>query len=323
MSFDIFDFVTDVLSINISAISDLALYKTSSESSSGNINISRAVAPDGRRVLQGIWDLRLGREEFFSSPLFPVILSITFYFSLCTPFMICDLYGKNWNWIQKYKIQPDFNVTTAHCFDALSVTFWNHVLFILPAACAQWVWTPPTPMPELAPTLLEFFWHQFAGLLIFDFQYFVWHWTHHKIRFLYKHVHAIHHRYHAPFSWVTQYLHPWELITVGFLTTTNTWFFDCHPLTTWSYMMVSIIASVEAHIGFDFPFALNYITFGFFGGAPKHDMHHYKPMTNFEPFFNHFDRLFDTFCPVMRAGGIKPKELLDYERKQKEIKKLR
>lgn len=297
--------------------------KSMYESSAQNMNISRAVAPDDYRVLQCIWDIRLGREEFMSSPIFPVILSVTFYFSLCTSFMIADLFGKEWRWIHKYKIQPDFVVNFAHCRDNLGITFWNHILFVLPAACAQWVWTPATLFPDLAPTLLQFVWHQVAGLFIFDFQYYVWHWTHHKVRFLYKHVHALHHRYHAPFSWVTQYLHPWELVTVGFLTTTNTWFFNCHPLTTWSYMLISIVLSVEAHIGYDFPFTLNYLTYGFVGGAPKHDMHHYKPLTNYQPFFNHWDRMFDTYCPVMKAGGIKPKDLLNYERKQKQIKKYR
>ncbi|CAG2233909.1 cholesterol 25-hydroxylase-like protein 1, member 2 [Mytilus edulis] len=277
----------------------------------------------GRSLLQVIWDFRLGREDLVSSPLFPVFLSVAFYFSLCTPFMIADIYGKKWKWIQKYKIQTDKEVTLDQVFDTLQLTFWNHVLFILPAAVGQMIWTPPTPLPELAPSWFEFVWQQIASLIVFDFQYFVWHWTHHKVRFLYKHIHSVHHRYHSPFVWVTQYLHPWELVTVGFLTTTNTWFFKCHPMTTWSYMLLSIVVSVEAHIGFDLPFSLNNILpFGMIGGAPKHDMHHLKPLTNFSPFFNHWDKTFDSFCPPMKAGGVRPKNLLEYERRTKEIKKV-
>ena len=67
-------------------------------------------------------------------------------------------------------------------WDTLNLTFWNHVLFIMPATMAQWVWQPPTPLPELAPTVWEFVWQQAASLVIFDFQYFVWHVTHHKVR---------------------------------------------------------------------------------------------------------------------------------------------
>lgn len=287
-------------------------------------NVTGSVAPDvsEQRFLQPLWDVRLGYENYLMSPLFPVFLSIIVYFSQCLPFMLADVYCSHQKWYQKYKIQPDKDVTAAQIWDTLSLTFWNHVLFIMPAAMAQWVWTPPTPLPDLAPTLWEFCWQQFAALLIFDFQYFVWHWNHHKVRFLYRHIHAVHHRYSSPFCWVTQYLHPWELITVGFLTTTNTWFFNCHCLTTWSYMLLSITVSVEAHIGFDFPFLPSaWFPFGFFGGSPKHDMHHQKPLTNYQPFFNHFDRLFGSFCPPMSGGGMKSKALMEYERKHSETKK--
>lgn len=276
------------------------------------------------RILQYIWDLRLGREDYIASPLFPVILSVGFYFSFCTPFMIADILGERLPWIYKFKIQTDKQVTFSQIYDTLQLTFWNHVLFVLPAAVGQWIWAPPTPLPHLAPTLLEFVWHQIASLVIFDFQYYVWHWSHHKVRFLYKHIHAVHHRYNSPFVWVTQYLHPWELVTVGFLTTTNSWFLQCHPLTTWSYMLLSIMVSVEAHIGYEFPFCIhNWEPFGVVGGAPKHDMHHLKPMTNFQPFFNHWDKLFNTFCPFMKAGGVKTKELVEYERRVKEAKKAK
>ncbi|XP_071105349.1 cholesterol 25-hydroxylase-like protein 1, member 2 [Haliotis cracherodii] len=274
------------------------------------------------RILQPIWDMRLGYEEYLRSPLFPVFLSISFYLSLCIPFMLIDIFCSEMSWYKKYKIQPSRKVTGAEIMDTLSLTFWNHVLFILPAAMAQWIWTPPTVMPDLAPTLFEFVWHQAASVLIFDFQYYVWHYTHHKFRFLYKQVHALHHRYSSPFTWVTQYLHPWELVTVGFLTTTNTWFFNSHCLTTWSYMVFSVFISVEGHTGFDFPFTVNnFFPFDLFGGAPKHDMHHQKPLTNYQPFFNHFDRLFGSYCPPMRAGGVKTKALLEYERRNRETKK--
>ncbi|XP_064609931.1 cholesterol 25-hydroxylase-like protein 1, member 2 [Liolophura sinensis] len=285
------------------------------------VNTSFSSADDPS-ILQSLWDLRVGYEEQLRSPLFPVVLSVVTYFVLCIFFMIIDLLGERLPFIYKYKIQPEKKVTVAQIYDTVHLTIWNHVIFILPASAAQWVWTPPTTLPDLAPTLWEFTWHQIACLIVFDFQYYVWHLIHHRVRFLYKHIHSVHHRYHSPFGWVTQYLHPWELITVGFLTTTNTWFFKCHCLTTWSYMIVSILISVEAHHGFDFPFAINnWFPFGLVGGAPKHDMHHLKPWTNFQPFFNHFDRYFGTHCPFMMAGGKKSKALIEYEQRNRETKK--
>ena len=70
-----------------------------------------------------------------------------------------------------------------------------------------------------------------------------------KVRFLYKWIHSVHHEFHSPFSWVTQYLHPWELIIIGGGATFIPWMFDSHVLTIWSFMLINIVISVEAHIG--------------------------------------------------------------------------
>ena len=61
-------------------------------------------------TLQPIWDLRLGHEDLLQSPLWPVVLSVTFYFTLCLPFMLADLFCQNQSWYLKYKIQPDKKV---------------------------------------------------------------------------------------------------------------------------------------------------------------------------------------------------------------------
>lgn len=45
--------------------------------------------------------------------------------------------------------------------------------------------------------------------------YFVWHKSHHEDRRLYKHIHTVHHQYHAPFVFVTQYAHPSEIFAVS------------------------------------------------------------------------------------------------------------
>ncbi len=52
-------------------------------------------------------------------------------------------------------------------------------------------------------------------------------------------------------------------------------------------------------------------------------MHHQKPLTNFAPFYNWWDKLFGWYCPGQLAGGYKPKDLLDWEKKNKELKAKR
>jgi len=79
-------------------------------------------------------------------------------------------------------------------------------------------------------------------------------------------------------------------------------------------MLFCIALSVEAHIGYDLPLTLHRWA-PFWGGSVKHDMHHQRPLTNFQPFFTWFDRLFGTECPGQCASGYRPPTLIDWERK--------
>ena len=269
------------------------------------------------RLLQPVWDLRFDWENTLESPLFPIIFSTSVYFLCLFPFTTFDLYGKNWGWIQKYKIQTDREVTNAQVKKALNITAWNHLLYILPASIAQWIWVPSTPLPLAAPSLWEFFWQQCVAMVIFDFLVFIWHSIHHKVRFLYRHVHSIHHHYSSPNSWATEYVHPCELITLGFFGRIAPKWFGPHPLTEWSFLAFVVAASVESHCGYDLPL-MPHRWAPFWGGSVHHDMHHLKPLTNFQPFFTQFDRLFGTFCPGQRAGGRKPVALIEWEKVPRE-----
>jgi cholesterol 25-hydroxylase len=279
----------------------------------------RVPGSDEFRVLQSVWEMRKGWEKPLASPLFPIIASVVVYLLCMVPWMVIDLCGKDWKWIQRYKIQPNKEVTWPQVRKAITLTMWNHVLYILPVSIAQLVWTADTPLPAAAPKLWEFCWQQYFALVIFDAEYYAWHFVHHKVRFLYRHVHSVHHEYHSPSVWVTQYLHPWELISVGVFSTTSPWWFSgCHPMTQWSFMLFSIYVSVEAHTGFDLPY-MPHRWAPFWGGAIKHDMHHQRPRSNYQPFFNWWDRLFGTECPGQLAGGYKTNMLMDWEKRQKEI----
>nr|XP_033775701.1 cholesterol 25-hydroxylase-like protein 1, member 2 [Geotrypetes seraphini] len=262
-----------------------------------------------RPFLQPLWDhLRSHYSTALRSPLFPVLLTVSAYILFCIPYLIFNLMGRRWPFIHKYKIQQNRNPTTAMILHCLGVTFTNHLFFIFPAAMAQWYWRPPIPLPEESPSVSEVVVGVTGSLLLFDFQYFIWHMIHHKNRWLYKTFHAIHHDYMAPFSLATQCLGGWELITVGFWTTANPIILKCHLLTTWIFMVFHVYVSVEDHCGYDFPWSTSrLIPFGIFGGTVKHDVHHQKPMSNYAPHFTHWDKIFGThadFCPS--KGYLEP-----------------
>ena len=48
--------------------------------------------------------------------------------------------------------------------------------------------------------------------------------------------------------------------------------------------------SIEVHLGYDFPWAAHQ-WIPIYGGAPSHDLHHARPLSNFEPWLNYLDKL--------------------------------
>lgn len=134
------------------------------------------------RILQPVWDfIKTGREDALSSPLFPPFLAVSFYFSVIILFTILDMAGKNWAWLQRYKIQKNKEVTWKLIWQAQINEMWNLILWIIPMALVQLIWVPPAPLPPVAPTLFQFVWHQIAFFFIFDAEYWAWHTLHHKV----------------------------------------------------------------------------------------------------------------------------------------------
>ena len=62
-------------------------------------------------------------------------------------------------------------------------------------------------LPTHAPRVGELLVHLLACFVVFDASYFAWHWAHHASPVLYKHVHAVHHEYRAPFCWGNAHTH--------------------------------------------------------------------------------------------------------------------
>nr|XP_054754501.1 cholesterol 25-hydroxylase-like protein 1, member 2 [Lytechinus pictus] len=251
---------------------------------------------DGSRsALQPLWD---GLRSFFGdevlcSPAFPVGMAISYYFTLCLIYMFLDLYGvKHWAWLRKYKLHQDINVTAPQLYTTLVLTMWNHALYIVPAGVLQYIYSPPFPLDDDAPLLTQFLWDQTISLFLFDLSYGVLHYWFHTNRWVYRAIHSVHHQYHSPFCWVTQYLHPAELIFVGATTAIIPKMLGVHTLSYFGFQLFNIWISVEAHCGYEFPFSLSLIVpFDIVAGPRKHDLHHMKPMSNYMPHLTWLDKL--------------------------------
>ncbi|XP_024235262.1 cholesterol 25-hydroxylase-like protein 1, member 1 [Oncorhynchus tshawytscha] len=281
------------------------------------LNISKVQLPlqlptfsrSSDRLLQPLWDYFLFNHYFLiSSPFFPVILCFSSYFFSSLPFAVLDLLGDMVPSIHHYKIQQERRPTMGMMAKSFGRAVYNHLIFVLPAVLTQTCFMPSVVLPSSAPTVVEVLIDGLAALLLFDTQYYMWHFVHHKHPQLYRWVHAIHHEYMAPFSWNTQQLSIPELITLGFWSNLDPILLKCHPFTTWCVTIISVWMSVEDHIGYDLPWGLNHLVpFGLLGGAPAHDMHHQKPNSNYAPFFSHWDRLFGT---AILPGKITEKKVM-------------
>jgi len=261
------------------------------------------------RVLQPLWELlkASSREDALRSPLFPPFLAVTVYWMTMLGYTLCDTVFSNMKVIAKYKIRPEKQVTWSLIKPSWILHFWNHMLWIFPMAIVQLIWVPPSPLPALAPTLSAFLLQQLACIFLFDVYYFCWHWLHHKVRFLYRWGHATHHQYHATFAAMTQYLHPWELMSVGMGISVIPWLFKPHIMTYWSFFVFTNYVSVEVHCGYNFPWqAHNWCSL--YGGAPKHDMHHMRPMSNFEPWLTYLDKIFGYDLTMKDLEDVKTKK---------------
>uniref|UniRef100_A0A914WPM9 Fatty acid hydroxylase domain-containing protein n=1 Tax=Plectus sambesii TaxID=2011161 RepID=A0A914WPM9_9BILA len=244
------------------------------------------------RLLQPIWDWVInGREDILRSPLFPPFYALSIDYSFVLIFTIIDLFFADVPFFKKYKIQSDRKVTWDLAKKSLWLQLWNQLLWIYPMALVQLLWVPPTPLPPVAPTMWEFCSQLLIFFLMFDFGYFVFHVVHHRVKFLYRWCHSVHHMYSSPFTAAAQHLHPFELFVVSLMVTCIPWLFPTHCLTYWAWFFIAQAVSYEVHTGYDFPFALHHFI-PIYSGAPAHDMHHMRPLTCFEPWLNYLDRIF-------------------------------
>uniref|UniRef100_A0AAZ1X8Y9 Fatty acid hydroxylase domain-containing protein n=1 Tax=Oreochromis aureus TaxID=47969 RepID=A0AAZ1X8Y9_OREAU len=128
-----------------------------------------------------------------------------------------------------------------------------------------------------------------------DFQSFTWHLLHHRVPWLYRTFHKVHHTYTSTSALTAEYSGAWETLSLGLFAAANPLLLGCHPLTELAFFVVNIWLSVEDHCGSRS--AVGHAPPGAAGAvwrARHHDLHHLKSKCNFAPYFTHWDRLAGT-----------------------------
>ncbi|XP_006880462.1 PREDICTED: cholesterol 25-hydroxylase [Elephantulus edwardii] len=245
----------------------------------------------GPLLLQPLWDRT---RVLIQSPFFPIIFGLTTYLGFCLPFVVLDALSPWTPALRRYKIHPDFSPSVQQLLPSLGQTLYQYAVFVFPLTLLQWASRAPR-LPTDAPELLELVCHILLCLLLFDAEFFAWHALHHKVPWLYRTFHKVHHQKPPSFALATQYMSLWELFSLGLFDTVNVTLLGCHPLTVLAFHVVNIWLSVEDHSGYDFPWSTHrLVPFGLYGGVVHHDLHHSQFTCNFAPYFTHWDRLLGT-----------------------------
>lgn len=134
---------------------------------------------------------------------------------------------------------------------------------------------------------------------------FLYYWMHRALHtpWLYRHVHAVHHRVTTPCAITGNYMHAAEFLATSTLVLLGPALLGAHVLTLWVWVAFRQLEAADGHSGYDVPWNPALLV-PFYKGPAYHDFHHRRFFGNYAGFFRYLDRLF---------GGY-AKGYLDYHR---------
>lgn len=178
-----------------------------------NVSELQDLGCSNQLLLQPLWDRIRTGEASARSPFFPVIFSIFTYLGFCLPFVVLDVLCPWVPILRRYKIHPDFSPSVRQLLPCLGLTLYQHLVFVFPVTLMHWARSPAL-LPREAPELSQLLSHVLICLLLFDTEIFAWHLLHHKVPWLYRTFHKVHHQNSSSFALATQYMSVWELLSL-------------------------------------------------------------------------------------------------------------
>ncbi|XP_022853237.1 methylsterol monooxygenase 2-2-like isoform X2 [Olea europaea var. sylvestris] len=244
-------------------------------------------------IVESAWTyLITHRNDFELACIGSFLLHESVFFLSGFPFICFEWAG----WLSKYKIQTKNN-TPADRKKCITQLALYHLCVNLPVMVLSY---PIFRYMGMRSTLPLPSWKIISIQILFYFilEDFVFYWGHRILhtKWLYKHVHSVHHEYATPFGLTSEYAHPAEILFLGFATIIGPAITGPHLITLWLWMVLRVLETVEAHCGYHFPWSLsNFLRL--YGGADFHDYHHrllYTRSGNYSSTFVYMDWIFGT-----------------------------
>ena len=254
-------------------------------------------------LLQPLWSYLIDRwGHVISYWFFPLLVGMAAFVVVGIYFVLKD-FGP-WR-SEATRIYKDVWPTKWKVFEVGGIQMGIYVLLNL----IMWnVFPYHVELPAEAPTVWELVRDLTLSLLVSDFLTYLEHIINHKIRFMYTHVHYVHHCFKADvFAWCAGWVHPFESVEFFLCMTLFPWLlYPVHPLTLWIHMGIFVALLLEEHSGHDVWWSPpNWVPVIFGGGVP-HIFHHTKVTTNYGFLFAIWDRIFGTYLdPSCELKGVK------------------
>jgi 4-alpha-methyl-delta7-sterol-4alpha-methyl oxidase len=129
-------------------------------------------------------------------------------------------------------------------------------------------------------------------LVVDDALFYALHRTLHT-RWLFRRVHAVHHRVHAPFALTGAIMHPLEWVAIGGLVMVVPLAIGMHAQIMWLCVILRQWGNAEFHAGMEGWWSVLSRLPGA-GGVRHHDLHHARMAGNYAALFSFWDRRLGT-----------------------------
>lgn len=188
---------------------------------------------------------------------------------------------------------------------SIATTLFNNLAFALPMSFGNhWLaqMRGYTASASAFPSPWEVFWQLCVFMVLEDTVFFWSHYTLHKSKWLYKHIHKQHHEWYQVLGFASEFAHPVEFILGNALPfAVGPVLLGAHNFTTLMWTIWRITETNLAHSNYELPW-MPYALIPFTGGATAHEEHHSINTGNYSTFFNWWDVMMGT---VIQAGGAR------------------
>jgi plant 4alpha-monomethylsterol monooxygenase len=237
--------------------------------------------------------------------LIPAALSVVSFALIALPFTLLDLY--------RPEVAERFRINKNYIFNSDTLKLYLRYFFyiaFLQFILALIIW-PFIRITGIHSGEFPSFLQVAVQIIIFLFvDDFIFYWAHRMMhtKWVYKKVHALHHKAKDTVALTSVYFHPAEFLLVTASTLAGPVLIGAHIYTVYIWIITRQIMAAEGHCGYQIPFFLSIVP-GYDGGV-FHEWHHRANNGNYGLFFSFWDRLSGTISPdyqsiiAQKSGGI-------------------